>query len=90
MNILKYLPEDILHKTPDFLAIKSSDSDILEYGPCRMCETPILTDNPSRSFIVNVCEHIHHWTYSKKIDRKGVLSCDTCLISDNRDLLIPF
>jgi hypothetical protein len=90
LNILKYLPEDILREVPDFSAIKSSDSNILEYGQCGMCETPILMDNPPRSFVVNVCGHIHHRTCSKKIDRRGVLSCDTCLASDDRDPLLPF
>ncbi|CAI2196110.1 13924_t:CDS:2, partial [Funneliformis geosporum] len=42
LNILKYLPEDILREAPDFSAIKSSDSNIPEYGQCGMCGTPIL------------------------------------------------
>src|SRR4051812_36048400 len=33
---------------------------------------------------------MHHRTCLKKIDRKGVLSCDTCLVSDDRDSLLPF
>ena len=71
LNILKYLPEDILHEVPDFSVIKSSDSNIPEYGPCGICEIPILTDNSPRSIIVNVCGHIHHQTCSKKINKKG-------------------
>ena len=54
LNILKYLSEDILHEMPDFSAIKSSDSNISEYEPCRIYETSILMDNLSRSIIVNI------------------------------------
>ena len=88
LNILKYLPEDILREEPDFSAIKSSGDTVPDNSPCTYCKKPILSDNPPRSVIINVCGHIHHRTYAKEIDGRGVLSCSTCYVSDDSDLLI--
>ncbi|RIA79605.1 hypothetical protein C1645_810731, partial [Glomus cerebriforme] len=88
LNILKYLPEDILREEPDFPAIKSSGVTIPDNGLCTYCEKPILSDNSPRSVVINVCGHIHHRTCAKEIDKRGVLSCGTCHVSDDSDPLI--
>ncbi|PKY49811.1 hypothetical protein RhiirA4_423241 [Rhizophagus irregularis] len=88
LNILKYLPEDILREEPDFSAIKSSGVTIPDNGLCTYCEKPILSDNSPRSVVINVCGHIHHRSCAKEIDRRGVLSCGTCHASDDSDPLI--
>lgn len=88
LNILKHLPEDILREEPDFSAIKSSGVTIPDNGLCTYCKKPILSDNPPRSVVINVCGHIHHRTCAKEIDRRGVLSCGTCHVSDDSDPLI--
>uniref|UniRef100_A0A1D1Z301 Restriction of telomere capping protein 1 n=1 Tax=Anthurium amnicola TaxID=1678845 RepID=A0A1D1Z301_9ARAE len=88
LNILKYLPEDILREEPDFSAVKTGDVSIPDNGLCTYCEKPILSDNHPRSVIINVCGHIHHRTCAKEIDRRGVLSCGTCHVSDDSDPLI--
>ena len=41
LNILKYLPEDILREEPDFSVIKSSGVTIPDNGLCTYCEKPI-------------------------------------------------
>ena len=60
LNILKYLLEDILCEEPDFLAVKTGDVSIPDNGLCTYCKKPILSDNPPRSVVTNVCEHIYH------------------------------
>ena len=54
LNILKYLPEDILREEPDFSSIKSNNT-IPEYGPCGECDIPIWSEDPPRSLVLNVC-----------------------------------
>jgi len=80
LNILKYLPEDILREEPDFSAVKTGDVSIPDNGLCTYCKKQILSDNPPRSVVINVCGHIHHRTCA---DRRGVLSCGTCHVSDS-------
>jgi hypothetical protein len=82
LNILKYLPEDILREEPDFSAVKTGDVSIPDNGLCTYCKKPILSDNPPRSVVINVCGHIHHRTCA---DRRGVLRCGTCHVSDDSD-----
>ena len=57
LNILKYLPEDNLRGEPDFSSIKSNDT-IPDYGSYGKCDNPILTEDPPRSLILNVCGDI--------------------------------
>ena len=74
LNILKYLPEDILREEPDFSSIKSNNT-IPDYGPCGECDVPILTEDPPRSLVLNVCGDVIHWTYVNESDKRGVLYC---------------
>ena len=74
LNILKYLPEDILCEEPDFSSIKSNEA-IPDYGACQECDKPILTEDPPRSLILNVCGDMIHWTCAKKIYKDGTLLC---------------
>ena len=57
LHILKHLPEDILREEPDFSSIKSNEAI-----PCGECDKPILTEDPSRSLILNVCGGMVHRT----------------------------
>ncbi|GES83340.1 hypothetical protein GLOIN_2v1789599 [Rhizophagus clarus] len=79
---------DILHEEPDFSVIKSSGVTIPDNGLCTYCKKPNLSDNSPRSIVINVCGHIHHRTCAKEIDGRGVLSCGTCYVSDDSNLLI--
>ncbi|RGB41745.1 hypothetical protein C1646_810505 [Rhizophagus diaphanus] len=53
LNILEHLPEDILREEPDFSSIKSNET-ITNYGPCRECDPPFLTEDPPRSLILSL------------------------------------
>ena len=88
LNILKYLPEDILREEPDFSSIKSNNT-IQDYGPCGECDIPILTEDPPRSLILNVCGDMIQRTCAKKIYKDGTLLC-SCGKADNSDPLLPF
>ena len=46
LNILKYLPEDILREEPDFSSIKSNNT-IPDYGPCGECDIPHFDRKPT-------------------------------------------
>ena len=66
LNILKYLPEDILREEPDFSSIKSNNT-IQDYGLCGECDIPILTEDPPRLLVLNVCDDMIHRTCAKKM-----------------------
>src|SRR5688572_13795622 len=53
LHILKYLPEDILREELDISSIKSNEA-ISDYGPCMEYDITILTEDTSRSLILNV------------------------------------
>src|SRR4051794_32244225 len=74
LHILKHLPEDILHEEPDFSSIKSNEA-IQDYGPCMECDIPILTEDPPRSLMLNVCGDMIHRSYAKGTDKRGTLYC---------------
>ncbi|CAG8722629.1 20276_t:CDS:2 [Rhizophagus irregularis] len=88
LNILKYLPEDILREEPDFSSIKSNNT-IPDYGPCGECSTPILAEDPPRALVLNVCGDMIHWTCAKTMYKDGTLLC-SCGKADNSDPLLPF
>ncbi|CAG8730927.1 9621_t:CDS:2 [Rhizophagus irregularis] len=87
LHILKHLPEDILREEPDFLLIKS-DEAIPDYGPCMECDIPILTEDPPRSLILNVCGDMIHRTFARGIDKKGTLYCLYGMEEDSDPLLL--
>jgi len=83
LSILKYLPEDILHEELDFSSIKSNDT-IQDCETCQECDKPILTEDPPRSLVLNVCGDIVHRTCAGKPDKRGVLEC-SCGMADDKD-----
>jgi hypothetical protein len=87
LHILKHLPEDILSEEPDFSSIKSNDT-IPDYGSCQECEIPILTEDPPRSLVLNVCGDVIHRTCANKVDNRGALPC-SCGVVDDNDPFLP-
>ena len=87
LHILKHLPEDILREEPDFSSIKSNEA-IQDYGPCMECDTPILTEDPPRSLMLNVCGDMIYRTCAKGTDKRGTLYC-SCGKDDDSDPLLP-
>ena len=87
LSILKYLPEDILREEPDFSSIKSNDT-IQDCEVCQECDKPILSEDPPRSLVINVCGDMIHRTCAGKPDKRGVLLCP-CGVSDDRDPSLP-
>ncbi|PKY53892.1 hypothetical protein RhiirA4_409421 [Rhizophagus irregularis] len=79
---------DILHEELDISSIKSNEA-IPDYGPCMECDISILTEDPLRLLILNVCGDIIHRTCAKKIHKDGTLFC-SCEKADNSDPLLPF
>ncbi|RIA81318.1 hypothetical protein C1645_744613 [Glomus cerebriforme] len=79
--------EDILREEPDFSSIKSNEA-IPDYGPCMECDTSILTEDPPRSLMLNVCGDMIHRTCAKNPDKRGVLHC-SCSVADSSDPLLP-
>ncbi|CAG8688955.1 9325_t:CDS:2, partial [Funneliformis mosseae] len=75
--------QNILCEEPDFSSIKSNDI-IQDCEVCQECDKPILTENPPRSLILNVCGDIVHRTYTRKPDKRGVLEC-SCGMADDKD-----
>jgi hypothetical protein len=65
LHILKHLPEDIFREELDISSIKSNEA-IPDYEPCMECDISILTEDPSRSLVLNVCGDMIHRTYVKK------------------------
>ncbi|RGB21383.1 hypothetical protein C1646_778188 [Rhizophagus diaphanus] len=62
-NLSDNMEGDINTSTPsrdiyelDVLSIKSNEA-ITDYGPCMECDIPILTEDPPRSLVLNVCDH---------------------------------
>ncbi|GES96015.1 hypothetical protein GLOIN_2v1770914 [Rhizophagus clarus] len=80
LYILKHLP-------PDFSSIKSNEA-IPDYGSCQECEIPILTEDPPRSLVLNVCGDVIHRTCANKVDNRGALPC-SCGVVDDSDPLLP-
>ncbi|PKK56259.1 hypothetical protein RhiirC2_800425 [Rhizophagus irregularis] len=87
LHILKHLPEDILREEPDFSSIKSNEA-IPDYGPCMECDIPILTEDPPRSLILNVCGDMIHRTCARGIDKRGTLYCSCGMEEDSDPLLL--
>jgi len=83
LYILKYLLEDILHEELDILSIKSNEA-IPDYGPCMEYDIPILTEDPPRSLVLNVCGDMIHWTYTRGTDKKRTLYC-SCDMEEDSD-----
>ncbi|PKC04590.1 hypothetical protein RhiirA5_401372 [Rhizophagus irregularis] len=83
LSILKYLPKDILCEEPDFSSIKSNDF-IQDYEECQECDKPILSEDPPKSLVLNVCGDMIHQTCAGNPDKRGVLLCP-CGVSDDRD-----
>ncbi|PKC66411.1 hypothetical protein RhiirA1_512203 [Rhizophagus irregularis] len=79
---------DILREEPDFSSIKSNNT-ILDYGPCGECDIPILTEDPPRLLVLNVCDDMIHRTCAKAMYKDGTLLC-SCDMADNSDPLLPF
>ncbi|GBC24044.2 hypothetical protein GLOIN_2v1771599 [Rhizophagus irregularis DAOM 181602=DAOM 197198] len=73
---------------PDFSSIKSNNT-ILDYGPCGECDIPILTEDPPRLLVLNVCDDMIHRTCAKAMYKDGTLLC-SCDMADNSDPLLPF
>ncbi|CAG8672521.1 8889_t:CDS:1, partial [Cetraspora pellucida] len=88
LNILKYLSENILYEEPVFLMIKLNNVTILDNGLCTYCKKSILSDNSFRSVVIHVYGHIHHQTCAKEINKKRAISCNTCHIRDDSNMLI--
>ncbi len=88
LHILKHFSKDILHEELDISSIKSNKA-ISDYRSCMECDIPILTEDPPRSLILNVCGDMIHQTCVKKIHKDGTLFC-SCRKVDNSDLLLPF
>ena len=70
LSILKYLPEDILREEPDFSSIKSNDT-IQDCEACQECDKPILTEDPPRSLVMNVCGDVIHRTCANNPVKRG-------------------
>ncbi|CAG8719444.1 6046_t:CDS:2, partial [Funneliformis mosseae] len=77
------IQSNILHEEPDFSSIKSNDT-IQDCEVCQECDKPILTENPPRSLVLNVCSDIVHRTCAGKPDKRGVLEC-SCGMADDKD-----
>ncbi|CAI2183993.1 13934_t:CDS:2 [Funneliformis geosporum] len=89
LHILKHLPDDMFTlQTLDVSSIKSNEA-IPDYGPCMECDIPILTEDPPRSLVLNVCGDMIHQTYTGKIHKDGTLLC-SCGKADHSDPLLPF
>ncbi|GBC08754.1 hypothetical protein RclHR1_08350024, partial [Rhizophagus clarus] len=88
LHILKHLPDDILREELDVSSIKSNEA-IPDYGPCMECDIPILTEDPPRSLVLNVCGDMIHRTCAGKIHKDGTLLC-SCGKADHSDPLLPF
>ncbi|PKC12115.1 hypothetical protein RhiirA5_412256 [Rhizophagus irregularis] len=88
LHILKHLPDDILREELDVSSIKSNEA-IPDYGPCMECDIPILTEDPPRSLVLNVCGDMIHRTCAEKIHKDGTLLC-SCRKADHSDPLLPF
>src|SRR6266496_5252778 len=88
LHILKHLPEDILREELDISSFKSNEA-IPDYGPCMECDIPILTEDPPRSLVLNVCDDMIHRTCAKTMYKDGTLLC-SCGKADNSDPLLPF
>ncbi|CAG8619843.1 497_t:CDS:2, partial [Funneliformis mosseae] len=78
--------EDILREKPDFSTIKSNKT-IPDYGAYQECDKPILTEDPPRSLILNVCGDMIHRTCVRGIDKRGTLYC-SCGKDDDSDPLL--
>ncbi|PKC54849.1 hypothetical protein RhiirA1_476570 [Rhizophagus irregularis] len=65
LNILKYLPEDILREEPDFSSFKTNEA-IPDNGPCGDCDMSIFSEDPPRSLVINVCGDVIHRTCVNK------------------------
>ncbi|CAG8585378.1 20493_t:CDS:2 [Rhizophagus irregularis] len=87
-TITEFEVEDILREEPDFSSIKSNNT-ILDYGPCGECDIPILTEDPPRLLVLNVCDDMIHRTCAKAMYKDGTLLC-SCDMADNSDPLLPF
>ncbi|GBB96095.1 hypothetical protein RclHR1_26800001 [Rhizophagus clarus] len=53
------------------------------------CDIPILTEDPPRSLILNVCSDMIHQTCAEKIHKDRTLLC-SCGKADHSDPLLPF
>ncbi|EXX79553.1 uncharacterized protein OCT59_008079 [Rhizophagus irregularis] len=71
LNIWQYFPEEVLREEPDFLSIRSNNT-IADYGPCGECDTPILTEDPLRSLVLNVCGNMIHRTCAKQCTKMKI------------------
>ncbi|CAG8562561.1 2878_t:CDS:2 [Funneliformis mosseae] len=82
----KDIYEDILREEPDFSSIKSNEA-IPDYGPCMKYDTPILTEDPLRSLMLNICSDMVHWTCIRGTDKRGTLYY-SCSIEKDSNLLL--
>ncbi len=85
---MKYLSEDILREELDISSIKSNEA-IPDYGLCMEYDIFILTEDLSRSLILNVCGDMIHQTCVKKIYKDEILFCSYGK-ADNSNPLLPF
>ncbi|GET67425.1 hypothetical protein GLOIN_2v1770914 [Rhizophagus irregularis DAOM 181602=DAOM 197198] len=70
---MKHLPEDILREELDISSIKSNEA-IPDYGPCMECDIPILTEDPPKSLVLNVCGDMIHRTFDYDGREKSSIS----------------
>ncbi|RGB22693.1 hypothetical protein C1646_775682 [Rhizophagus diaphanus] len=87
LNILKYLPEDILREEPDFSSFKTNEA-IPDNGPCGDCDISIFSEDPPRSLVINVCGDVIHRTCANKVDNCGALPCSCGVVDDNDPFLL--
>ncbi|CAI2198307.1 2932_t:CDS:2, partial [Funneliformis geosporum] len=73
--------QNILREEPDFSSIKSNDT-IQDCEACQECDKPILTEDPPRSLVLNVCGDIVYQTCAGKPDKRGVLECSCGMVDD--------
>src|SRR3954447_20430153 len=52
------------------------------------CDTPILTEDPPRSLMLNICGDMIHWTCARGIDKRGTLYCSCDMKEDSDPLLL--
>ncbi len=86
LHILKHLSEDIFHEESDFSSIKSIEA-ITDYRSCQECKIPILTEDLSRSLVLNVCDNVIHQICMNKVDNHDTLPYSCGVVDDNDPFL---
>ncbi|CAI2176738.1 3267_t:CDS:2 [Funneliformis geosporum] len=85
---IQYLPNRIkeLEVVVEIKSIKSSKA-ILDYELCQKWDIPILTEDPPRSLILNICGDMIYWTCARETNKRETLYCSYGKDNDSNPLL---